>query len=209
MPFGEEIKNLPFFWGRLSQKESEETLLTKPIGSFLLRLEENGFIALSVRSDDVWNIVQDYVPYGMNKSEKDTKETIINAFKEKTPAKFPVLRKMPSLFELSNQEIFKNLDTEEDLEQLGIPSRIIALMKEAKVKFPVLRKMPSLFELSNQEILKYLDSEEEMEQLGLPSRIIALMKKERNNEDYVEIPNFKGFEGQNTELDDFMPPLIS
>ena len=81
----------------MCQKEAEKTLSTKPIGSFMLRLEENGFIALSVRSKDFRNIVQDYVPYGTDKYEKDTKETIIKAIEELTPAKYPVLRKMPSL----------------------------------------------------------------------------------------------------------------
>ena len=191
MPFGEEIKNLPFFWGRLSQKESEETLLTKPIGSFLLRLEENGFIALSVRSDDVWNIVQDYVPYGMNKSEKDTKETIINAFKEKTPAKFPVLRKIPSLVELSSQAQIKNVDVDIDYEQLILPAPAIVSMKEAK----------------NECLLKgflcaHLDSEEK-------SKHFEPFGIQLTSEDWVNVnTNFKSFEGQNTELDDFMPPLI-
>ena len=83
MPFLQEIEKLPFFWGKLSQKEAEKTLSTKPIGSFMLRLEENGFIALSVRSKDFRNIVQDYVPYGTHKYEKDTKETIIKAYRTK------------------------------------------------------------------------------------------------------------------------------
>jgi hypothetical protein len=99
MPFLQEIEKLPFFWGKLDQKEAEKTLSDKPIGSFLLRLDgKKGFITLSVRTEK-FKIV-DYVPYGMNKSEKDAKETIIKAIEELTPAKYPVLRKMPSLFEL-------------------------------------------------------------------------------------------------------------
>ena len=120
MPFLQEIEKLPFFWGKLDQKEAEKTLSDKPIGSFLLRLDgKKGFITLSVRTEK-FKIV-DYVPYGMNKSEKDAKETIIKAIEELTPAKYPVLRKMPSLFELSKQEISKNVDLEEDLEQLNLP----------------------------------------------------------------------------------------
>ena len=64
---------------------------------------------LSVRSKDFRNIVQDYVPYGTNKSEKDTKESIIKASKELILAKFLVLREIPSLFELSYQEMSKIL----------------------------------------------------------------------------------------------------
>ena len=186
MPFLKELENLPFFWGKLDQKEAEKTLSDKPIGSFLLRLEKNGYITLSVRG--VFRIV-DYVPYGMNNSEKDTVETIIKAIKELTPAKYPVLRKMPSLFVLSNQEIFKNVDAEEDLEQLKLPpgGGIIASMKEGKNNCL----------LKGFEIVCSQSDLEENSQSFISSGI------ELTNE------NVQGFGGQNTELDDFMPPLIS
>ena len=187
MPFLQEIEKLPFFWGKLSQKEAENTLSEKPIDSFLLRIEENGFIALSVHTEKYKFL--DYVPYGMNKSEKDIKETIIKAIKELTPAKYPVLRKMPSLFVLSNQEISKNVDAEEDLEQLNLPpgGGIIASMKEGK----------NTRLLKGFEIVCPQSDLEEKSKSFIPSGI-------QLTNDVVQ-----GFEGQNTELDDFMPPLIS
>ena len=191
MPFLQEIEKLPFFWGKLSQKEAEKTLSTKPIGSFMLRLEENGFIALSVRSKDFRNIVQDYVPYGTHTYKKDTKETIIKAIEELTPAKYPVLRKMPSLVELSAQKHVKNVDVDFDFEQMILPAPAIASMKEAK----------------NDCLLKgflcaHLDLEEKSKHFE-PSGI------QLTREDWMNVEtNFKSFEGQNTELDDFMPPLI-
>ena len=187
MPFLQEIEKLPFFWGKLDQKEAEKTLSDKPIGSFLLRLEKNGYITLSVHTKKFKMI--DYVPYGMNKSEKDAVETIIKAIKELTPAKYPVLRKMPSLFVLSNQEIFKNVDAEEDLDKLNLPpgGGIIASMKEGK----------------NNCLLKGFEIVCSQSDLGENSKSFIPSGIQLNN-DVVQ-----GFEGQNTELDNFMPPLIS
>ena len=195
MPFLQEIEKLPFFWGKLDQKEAEKTLSDKPIGSFLLRLEKNGYITLSVHTKK-FKIV-DYVPYGMNKSEKDAVETIIKAIKELTPAKYPVLRKMPSLFVLSSQEISKNVDAEEDLEQLNLPpgGGIIASMKEGKNNC-----LLKGFEIVCSQSDWYRRFLEGKSKSFIPSGI-----KLTN----VDIPNVQGFEGQNTELDNFMPPLIS
>ena len=107
MPFVKELVNLPFYWGKLTHKKAEEILSKRPIGSFLIRHCSSGFLAVSVRSDDPQNIVQDYVPYGKHKNETDNRDKIIKIIKEMTPARFPVLRKTPSLYTvLHNQSQF-------------------------------------------------------------------------------------------------------
>ena len=91
------------------------------------------------------------------------------------------------LVELSAQKHLKNVDEDFDLEQLILPAPVIASMKEAK----------------NDCLLKgflcaHLDLEENskhFEPLGI----------QLTSEDWL---NVKSFEGQDTELDDFMPPLI-
>ena len=72
MPFLQELEYLPFYWGKLSYEEVERILSKKPKGSFLMRLASDGYLALSVRTDDPRNVFQEYVPYGVKKTEKDS-----------------------------------------------------------------------------------------------------------------------------------------
>ena len=98
---------------------------------------------------------------------------------------------------LSNQEISKNVDSEEDLEQLNLPpgGGIIASMKEGKNNrllkgFEIVCPQPNWYR-------RFLEGK---------SKSFILSGIKLTN---VDIPIVQGFEGQNTELDDFMPPLIS
>ena len=50
MPFLKELEYLPFYWGKLSYEEAETILSKKPIGSFLMRLADDGYLALSVHT---------------------------------------------------------------------------------------------------------------------------------------------------------------
>ena len=102
---------------------------------------------------------------------------------------------------ISNQEISKNVGSEEDLEQLNLPpgGGIIASMKEGKNN-----RLLKGFEIVCPESNWYKRFLEEKSK-SLDHGFIPSGIKLTN----VDIPNVQGFEGQNTELDDFMPPLIS